>query len=59
MLGVFGVGGDLLRSGNRLTSAQGFAAPPVLSGCCSATSPSPSPTGALLPVIERKVAILR
>lgn len=59
VLGVFGVGQDLLSVGNRLTSAQGFAVTPVLFGVLLGYLAITLPTGALLSVIERKVAILR
>ncbi|MFC3690154.1 ABC transporter permease subunit [Aquipuribacter hungaricus] len=59
VLGVFGVGQDLLSVGNRLTSAQGFAVTPVLFGVLLGYLAITLPTGALLSVVERKVAILR
>jgi glutamate transport system permease protein len=59
ILGVFGVGGDLLSVGNRLISAQGFAVTVVFLGVWIGYLAITLPTGALLGWIERKVAIAR
>lgn len=59
VLGAFGVGGDLFSVGARLTSAQGFAAAPVLTGVLIGYLAITLPTGALLGVIERRTAIAR
>ncbi|WP_336923105.1 amino acid ABC transporter permease [Aquipuribacter sp. SD81] len=59
VVGVFGVGGDLLSVGTRLTSAQGFAITWVLIGVWLGYLAITLPTGALLAAIERKVAIVR
>ena len=57
--GAFGVGRDLFSVGANLTSAQGFAALPVLTGVAVGYLCITIPAGLLLGVIERKVAILR
>lgn len=57
--GAFGVGGDLYSVGTRLTSAQGFAALPVLTGVLLGYLAITLPTAAVLSRIEQKVAILR
>ncbi len=59
VVGAFGVGGDLFSVGNNLTSAQGFAALPVLTGVAIGYLLITLPAGALLLGIERKVAIVR
>ncbi|MGF1664363.1 MAG: amino acid ABC transporter permease [Kineosporiaceae bacterium] len=59
VLGVFGVGGDLLSVGQRLTSAQGFAAAPVLTGVLIGYLAITLPTGALVGYLERRTAIAR
>jgi glutamate transport system permease protein len=59
ILGVFGVGGDLLSVGNRLISAQGFAVTVIFLGVWIGYLAITLPTGALLGWIERKVAIVR
>ena len=59
VVGAFGVGGDLFSVGSRLTSAQGFAAAPVLTGVLIGYLAITLPTGALLGVIERRTAIHR
>ncbi|MFC5379823.1 ABC transporter permease subunit [Aquipuribacter nitratireducens] len=59
ILGVFGVGGDLLSVGNRLISAQGFAVSVVFLGVWVGYLAITLPTGALLGLLERKVAIVR
>ena len=59
ILGAFGVGGDLFSVGARLTSAQGYAVLPVLLGVLIGYLAITLPAGALLGVLERKVAIAR
>lgn len=59
VVGAFGVGGDLFSVGNNLTSAQGFAALPVLTGVAVGYLLITLPSGALLSVIEQRVAIAR
>lgn len=59
VVGAFGVGGDLFSVGARLTSAQGFAAAPVLTGVLLGYLAITLPTGALLGLLERKTAIAR
>lgn len=59
VVGAFGVGGDLFSVGASLTSAQGYAAFPVLTGVAVGYLCITIPAGLLLGVIERKVAILR
>jgi glutamate transport system permease protein len=59
VLGAFGVGGDLFQISDRLTSAQGYAVFPVMTGMAIGYLLITLPSGALLSVIERKVAIAR
>ena len=59
IVGAFGVGGDLFSVGERLTSAQGFAAAPVLTGVLLGYLVITLTTGLLLSLLERKVAIAR
>lgn len=59
VVGAFGVGGDLFSVGANLTSAQGYAAFPVLTGVAIGYLCITIPAGLLLGVIERKVAIAR
>lgn len=59
VVGAFGVGGDLYSVGANLTSAQGFAAFPVLTGVAIGYLVITLPAGALLALIEAKVAIPR
>lgn len=59
VVGAFGVGGDLFSIGESLTSAQGFAALPVLTGVALGYLAITLPAGALLGLIEQKVAIIR
>lgn len=59
VVGAFGVGGDLYSVGNNLTSAQGYAALPVLTGVAFFYLLITIPSGLLLLGIERKVAIAR
>ena len=58
-VGAFGVGGDLYAVGKNLTSAQGYATLPVLTGVAIAYLCITLPAGAILAFIERKVAIAR
>ncbi|GAB2747984.1 amino acid ABC transporter permease [Salinifilum aidingensis] len=57
--GAFGVGGDLFAVGESLTSAQGYAALPVLAGVVLGYLILTIPAGLLLGVVERKVALAR
>lgn len=59
IVGAFGVGGDLFSVGNRLTSAQGYAALPVLTGVLLGYLAITLPTAAVLSRVEEKVAIAR
>ena len=59
VVGAFGVGGDLFSVGKNLTSAQGYAALPVLIGVAVAYLAITLPAGAMLAAAERKVAIAR
>jgi glutamate transport system permease protein len=59
VVGAFGVGGDLFSVGKNLSSAQGYDALPVLTGVAIGYLMITLPAGALLAVIERKVAIAR
>ncbi len=59
VVGAFGVGRDLFSVGNSLTSAQGYAALPVLTGVAVGYLLLTLPAGGLLAVVERKVAIVR
>lgn len=59
VVGAFGVGRDLFSVGESLTSAQGYAALPVLTGVAIGYLLITLPAGALLSGLERKVAILR
>lgn len=59
VVGAFGVGRDLFSVGESLTSAQGFAALPVLTGVAIGYLAITLPAGAVLAVLERKMAILR
>ena len=59
VVGAFGVGGDLYAVGKNLTSAQGYATLPVLTGVAIAYLCITLPAGAILAFIERKVAIAR
>lgn len=59
IVGAFGVGGDLYSVGANLTSAQGYAALPVLTGVVLGYLAITLPAGFGLGVIERKVAIAR
>lgn len=59
VVGAFGVGRDLFSVGESLTSAQGFAALPVLTGVAVSYLLITLPAGALLALVERRVAIVR
>jgi glutamate transport system permease protein len=59
VVGAFGVGRDLFSVGESLTSAQGFAALPVLTGVAVGYLLITLPAGFGLGVLERKVAIAR
>jgi glutamate transport system permease protein len=59
VVGAFGVGQDLFSVGKSLSSAQGYDALPVLSGVAFFYLCITLPAGAILAVIERKVAIVR
>ena len=59
VVGAFGVGADLFSIGNTLTSARGFETLPVFTGVAVGYLAITLPAGALLQVIERKVAIAR
>lgn len=59
VVGAFGVGGDLFSVGKDLSSAQGFAALPVLTGVAIGYLAITLPAGAILAGIEKKVAIAR
>lgn len=59
VVGAFGVGADLFSIGNTLTSARGFETLPVFTGVAIGYLAITLPAGALLQVIERKVAIAR
>lgn len=59
VVGAFGVGRDLFSVGETLTSAQGYAALPVLVGVAVGYLIITLPSGAALALIERKVAIAR
>ena len=59
VVGAFGVGRDLFSVGESLTSAQGFAALPVLTGVAVGYLLITLPAGALLAVLERRMAIIR
>jgi glutamate transport system permease protein len=59
VVGAFGVGRDLWSVGKDLTSAQGYAYIPVLTGVAVGYLVITLTGGAVLAVIERKVAITR
>ena len=59
VVGAFGVGSDLFSVGSSLSSAQGYAALPVLTGVAIGYLCITLPAGGILAGIERKVAILR
>lgn len=57
--GAFGIGGDLFAVGARLSSAQGEAVVPVLTGVAIGYLVITIPAGLALGALERKVAIAR
>ena len=59
VVGAFGVGGDLWSTGQTLTSARGYETLPVFIGVAIGYLLITLPAGAVLQVIERKVAIAR
>jgi glutamate transport system permease protein len=59
VVGAFGVGGDLWSTGQTLTSARGLETLPVFVGVAFFYLCITLPAGALLQVIERRVAIAR
>jgi glutamate transport system permease protein len=59
VVGAFGVGGDLWSTGQTLTSARGLETLPVFLGVAVFYLAITLPAGAILQVIERKVAIAR
>lgn len=59
VVGAFGVGRDLYSVFNRLTSAQGYAALPVLTGVAIAYLVITLSAGALLARTERSLAVAR
>ena len=59
VLGAFGVGGDLFSISNRLTSAQGYAITPVITGVLVGYLAITLPTAALLGALERRVVLAR
>jgi glutamate transport system permease protein len=59
VVGAFGVGGDLFSVGKSLSSAQGYATLPVLTGVAIGYLCITIPAGLILAGIERKVAIVR
>lgn len=59
IVGAFGVGGELFSVGNQLTSAEGYAAFPVLTGVALGYLLITIPSGIALGVIERRLAVAR
>jgi glutamate transport system permease protein len=59
VVGAFGVGGDLWSTGQTLTSARGYETLPIFLGVAIGFLLITLPAGAVLQVIERKVAIAR
>lgn len=59
VVGAFGVGGDLWSTGQTLTSARGYETLPVYIGVAVGFLLITLPAGALLQVLERRVAIAR
>jgi glutamate transport system permease protein len=59
VVGAFGVGGELWSTAQTLTSARGYETLPVFIGMAVGYLAITLPAGALLQVIERKVAIAR
>jgi len=59
VVGAFGVGGDLWSTGQTLTSARGLETLPVFVGVALGYLAITLPAGALLQIVERRVAIAR
>jgi glutamate transport system permease protein len=59
VVGAFGVGRDLFSVGESLTSAQGYASLPVLTGVAIGYLLITLPAGAVLGLLEHKLAIVR
>ncbi|WP_346619481.1 amino acid ABC transporter permease [Blastococcus montanus] len=59
VVGAFGVGGDLWSTGQTLVSARGYETLPIFIGVAIGFLLITLPAGAVLQVIERKVAIAR
>ena len=59
VVGAFGVSGDLFSTAATLTSARGFPTLPIFIGMALGYLAITLPAGALLQVIERRVAIAR
>ncbi len=59
IVGAFGVAGELFSVGNTLSSARGYAPLPVLTGVVLGYLCLTIPSGLLLQVIERRVAVAR
>jgi glutamate transport system permease protein len=59
VVGAFGVGRDLFSVGESLTSAQGYASLPVLTGVAIGYLLITLPAGGILGLLERRVAIVR
>lgn len=59
IVGAFGVAGDLFSVGIFLTGAAGYAALPVFTGVIIGYLLLTIPTGLILQVVERKVAVAR
>ena len=59
VVGAFGIGRDLFSVGKSLSSAQGYDALPVLTGVAIAYLCITLPAGAILALLERRVAIVR
>jgi glutamate transport system permease protein len=59
VVGAFGVGRDLFSVGESLTSAQGYASLPVLTGVAIGYLLITLPAGAILGLLEHRLAIVR
>ncbi|KQX63643.1 amino acid ABC transporter permease [Angustibacter sp. Root456] len=59
VVGAFGVGRDLFSVGESLTSAQGYASLPVLTGVAIGYLLITLPAGAVLGLLEHRLAIVR
>ncbi|TKJ35076.1 amino acid ABC transporter permease [Blastococcus sp. CCUG 61487] len=59
VVGAFGVGGDLWSTGQTLVSARGLETLPIFTGVAIGFLVITLPAGAILQIIERKVAIAR